>query len=35
MKKVVRFFRVASGVFCILMVLGGIIAAVQERQPGM
>lgn len=33
MKKLLRFFQVALGVFCALMVLGGVIAVVQERQP--
>lgn len=35
MKKVVRFFRVAFGVFCILIAAGGIVATIQEHQPAM
>ena len=33
MKKLLRFFQAALGVLCALMVLGGVAAVVQERQP--
>lgn len=34
-KKLTSIFRVFLGVFCVLMALGGVIAATQERQPAM
>lgn len=35
MEVIKRIFRVIGGVFSALMVLGGVLAAVQERQPGL
>lgn len=35
MKNLFRLLRVFAGAFCVLMTVGGVIAAVQEHQPAL